>query len=130
MRNLLELNHLRRSDWELMAHGVVGDAHGGCFCVPREGIELKVIASDGGGWDHISISLEDRCPTWDEMECVRKHFALPHEVWLQFGLPPKDHINCHPYCLHWFRPQYREVKLPPPQFVGPQGLRLVTHRRP
>jgi hypothetical protein len=119
MRNLDELNNFRRLDWELHNYGVVGNAHGGCFCVPYENVELMVIASDGGGWDHISISLKSRCPTWEEMEHVRRHFALPHEVWLQFGLPAKDHINLHPYCLHWFRPQHRKVSLPPPIMVGP-----------
>lgn len=120
MRNLNELHEFRRIDWELRAHGIVGDAFGGCFCVPYEGVELRVIASAGGGWDHISISLEYRCPTWEEMEHVRKLFALPHEVWQQFGLPETDHINCHPFCLHWWRPMHRTVKLPPPVFVGPR----------
>lgn len=122
MKNLHELNGYRRCDWELRANGTVGDSKNGCFVVPLNGAELAVIATSGGGWDHISVSTAARCPTWEEMEHIRKLFGLPHETWLQFGVPESEHINCHPYCLHWWRPQHREVKLPPPEFVGPRAV--------
>lgn len=121
MRNLHDLTPHRDIHWELHCYGQIGGRTEGCFRFQREGLELRVIASAGQGWDHLSVSMENRCPTWDEMEHVRKRFALPHEVWLQFGLPERDHINCHPYCLHWWRPLHREVKLPPPLFVGPKA---------
>lgn len=120
MRNLNDLNQHRAVDWELRAMGAVGDANGGCFLLDCHGIQLAVMASSGGGWDHISVSTPQRCPTWLEMEHARKLFAKPHEVWMQFGVPTKDHINCHPYCLHWWRPLHREVRLPPSEFVGPR----------
>jgi predicted signal transduction protein with EAL and GGDEF domain len=47
-------------------------------------------------------------------------FTKPAEVWVQFGLPARKHINCHPYCLHWWRHQHREMRLPPSYMVGPQ----------
>lgn len=119
MRDLYELTSHRDVIWEMKC-GMAGDGRGGCFHFIRNGVELNVIASAGGGWDHLSISVENRCPTWGEMEHVRKQFSLPHEIWIQFGLPERDHINCHPYCLHWWRPMHREVKLPPPAFVGPK----------
>lgn len=118
MRNLHELNAYRACDWELAAHGVIGDSGNGCFVIPCEGVELAVIASDGGGWDHVSVSTRTRCPTWEEMEHVRKLFARPLEVWVQFGLPARDHINAHPYCLHWWRQQSRELRLPPVYMVA------------
>jgi hypothetical protein len=121
MKNLRELDAYRDSAWEYRLSGTVGDSRGGCFKVVFNDAELRVLASSGGGWDHISISLADRCPTWEEMEHVRKLFAKTDETWLQFGLPARDHINCHPYCLHWWRPQNREVKLPPAEFVGPRA---------
>lgn len=119
MRNLHEIDAHRRVDWELRAHGVVGDKGNGCFELMHEGgAQLWIIASNGGGWDHLSVSLKDRCPTWLEMEAVRKLFTAPGEVWLQFGVPSRDHINLHEYCLHWWRHQHREVRLPPGWMVG------------
>lgn len=126
MRNLNDLNEYRAIDWEMRAVGAVGDARGGCFIIkyskPHQPFEtpstLRVMAASGGGWDHISVSLADRCPTWEEMEYVRKLFAKPNEVWLQFGVPSKDHINVHPHCLHWWRPLHREVRLPPTAMVA------------
>lgn len=125
MRNLNQLDTYRDLEWEYRMSGTHGDDRGGCFKVPCNGVELRIVASSGGGWDHISISLAERCPTWEEMEHVRKLFAKPYETWVQFGLPDKEHINCHPYCLHWWRPLKHVVKLPPSEFVGPRSAALT-----
>lgn len=122
VRNLNELNEYRRTEWELRAYGAMGDARNGCFFVADGTASLRVIASAGGGWDHLSVSTELRCPTWGEMEYVRQLFTGPREVWLQFGVPAAAHINCHPYCLHWWRHQHREVRLPPSIMVGPKSI--------
>ena len=119
MRNLIELSEYRRPEWELRAYGVLGDARNGCFFVPDGTALLRVIASVGGGWDHLSVSHAQRCPSWEEMEYVRKLFTGPREVWLQFGVPDVEHVNYHPHCLHWWRPLHREVRLPPSIMVGP-----------
>jgi hypothetical protein len=67
--------------------------------------ELAIIASNGMGWDHVSVSRADRCPTWDEMELVKRLFFKDDECAMQLHVPPSDHINCHPNCLHLWRPQ-------------------------
>jgi len=123
VRDLNELNPLRAVEWELRAHGVVGDKWGGCFIVNYEGVELRIIASSGGKWDHISVSTESRCPTWAELEFVRKLFAKPAETWMQLHVPESEHVNHHPYCLHLWRPHFREIPRPPAIFVGPAGVR-------
>lgn len=121
MKNLNELNQYRDCAWEIrVTGGAVGDQHGGCFRVPFNNVELRIMASNGGGWDHLSVSLADRCPTWDEMEHIRKLFAKPDEVWMQLHLPEKDHVNFHPYCLHLWRPQHRQIHTPPSFMVGPK----------
>ena len=33
----------------------------------KEPREMAIIASWGGGWEHVSVSLRNRCPTWEEM---------------------------------------------------------------
>lgn len=80
-------------------------------------VPLRVVASDGLGWDHVSVSLPTRTPTWAEMELVRKLFFRDDEVVLQFGVPLSNHINIHNFCLHWWRPQGVEIQLPPKEMV-------------
>lgn len=137
MRNLLELQHYRRIDWEIRAFRAVGDRGNGCFVVPfvaepdvcvQEATmtaavtELNCIASDGGGWDHVSVSVEGRCPTWAEMSHVYSLFALPHESWMQLHVPASEHVNFHNFCLHLWRPQRRGIQLPPSIMVGPKAV--------
>jgi hypothetical protein len=118
MRNLNQLNAFRRMEIERRVHGTNGDHTCGMFTLasPIDALPLNIIAAVGLGWDHVSVSREDRCPTWEEMEYVKHRFFQGHEVAVQFHVPACDHINQHPFCLHLWRPT--EVKLPrPPGFM-------------
>jgi hypothetical protein len=95
-------------------YGKPDPAEGGCFLLGK----LHIIASWGGGWDHVSVSLHDRCPTWDEMERVKRAFFLDGETAMQLHVPVKDHINVHPYCLHLWRPHEGSIPLPPKWMVA------------
>ena len=67
-------------------------------------------------WEHVSVSLIDRCPTWEEMCFVKDLFWNDDELVVQFHPPKSDYINCHPFVLHlWKGPQ--RIKLPPKEFV-------------
>lgn len=79
---------------------------------------LRVIATTEGGWDHVSVSIANRCPTWDEMELVKRAFFFEHETAMQLHVPPSEHINIHPYCLHLWRPQNVAIPRPPSAMVG------------
>lgn len=83
---------------------------------------IKVLCSNGFGWDHVSVSLKDRCPTWEEMEFVREICFLPEETAMQLHVPDSDHISHHPYCLHLWRPQQGEIPRPPGWMVAPVAL--------
>lgn len=98
-----------------------GNHGNGVFLIPHGGVTIKVVASNGEDWDHVSVSLPDRCPTWDEMEFVARSFFKEDETAMQLHVPPTDHVNCHPFCLHWWRPR-RGVKIPRPPawMVGPK----------
>ena len=89
------------------------DEQGGAFEVTVPGAKLRVIASTGLGWDHVSVSLKDRCPDWAEMERVKRIFFKDDEIAYQFHMPPSDHINIHPYTLHIWRCQDLEMPTPP-----------------
>ena len=84
-------------------HGVP-DTNTGAFRVGP----LRVIASTGAGWDHVSVSLPDRCPTWAEMDKVKRLFWRDAETVMQLHVPRTEHVNCHPNCLHLWRPQTDE----------------------
>ena len=87
--------------------------------VYQQVVVLRVISSTGEGWDHVSVSLRDRCPTWDELEHVKRLFFRDDEVAMQLHVPPSQHVNVHPYCLHLWRPNDgREIPLPPSIMVG------------
>lgn len=94
------------------------DGNNGAFSVPRRGVELRVIASDGLGWDHVSVSLPDRCPTWDEMNHVKDLFFDADECVVQFHPPRADYVNDHPFCLHLWRWQEGEFPRPESILVG------------
>ena len=91
---------------------------GGAFEIPFESITLFVIASWGGGWEHVSVSLKNRCPNWREMNHVKDLFWHEDVVVMQLHVAKKDHVNLHDYCLHMWRPLEADIPLPPKIFVG------------
>ncbi|MCP5018412.1 MAG: hypothetical protein GY938_24510 [Ketobacter sp.] len=91
---------------------------GGFFRVPKGDHSFKVIASWADGWDHVSVSLPYRCPTWEEMETIKRIFFKDDEIAVQYHVPISEHVNIHNYCLHLWRPHVGEIILPPKEFVG------------
>lgn len=119
MRNLHELDRFRMTGPDIIAYfGGIGDEICGVFEVPvpnkKTGLtaRLRVLASGEAGWDHVSVSLPSRCPTWAEMSAIHRMFFAPGEVAMQLHVPAADHINVHPYCLHLWRPHAAPVPLP------------------
>ena len=84
--------------------------------------ELFLVVSDGTGWEHISVSTENRCPVWEEMEWVKRRFWDEGDTVMQFHVPLRDHVNVHPFCLHLLRPAKGEPPRPPSWMVGPKDL--------
>lgn len=99
------------------------DGNNGLFMVPipnsRE--TVRVIASDGGGWEHVSVSLVNRCPTWEEMCAVKDLFWSAEDCVMQLHPPRSEYVNHHPFCLHLWRPIGRDIPQPPSFFVGPKS---------
>lgn len=89
----------------------------GLFEIPFRSITLQVICSDGGEWDHVSVSLPNRCPNWEEMSFIKSLFWEPDECVVQYHPPEKQYVDNHPYCLHMWKPQNQEIPLPPTMFV-------------
>jgi hypothetical protein len=110
-------------DWEIYrrahpaAPNCFGDRHNGALVIPAR--RMAVIFSAGEGWEHVSVSLHDRCPTWEEMAEVKRRFWEPADVVMQLHVAESQHLNCHPYCLHLWRPLHDKIPLPPPILVAP-----------
>ena len=92
---------------------------GGAFKVasPVDKVPMKVIISFGEGWDHVSVGRDDRIPTWEEMEYVKRAFFNDTECAMQLHVPVIDHINHNPNVLHIWRPQHKKIPRPPQEFV-------------
>lgn len=79
---------------------------------------LAIIFSCNEGWEHVSVSLPNRCPTWAEMCLVKDLFWEDDEAVMQLHPAKADYVNCHPWCLHLWRPLVGQIPLPPKELVG------------
>lgn len=82
------------------------------------GVEFLVIASDGMGWEHVSVSRPDRTPTWGEMCLIKDMFWGEQDLVVQYHPPKQSYVNNHPYCLHLWRPVGVSFPAPPSILVG------------
>lgn len=64
---------------------------------------MVFVASWNGGWEHVSVSLRNRCPTWEEMCAFKDIFWEEEECVVQFHPPKSEYVNLHPYCLHMWK---------------------------
>lgn len=94
----------------------------GAFFVPFKGNKpiLGVVSSDQMGWDHVSVSLPSRSPSWSEMCYIKDLFFKPGETVIQFHPDKSQYVNFHPHCLHLWKKQGQEYELPPTDMIGPR----------
>lgn len=87
-----------------MQSGAV-DGNNGLFVIKSLKLKrpLNCIVSDGMGWEHVSVSLHDRCPTWEEMCFIKSLFWDDEDFAVQLHPPKSDWINNHNFCLHLWR---------------------------
>ncbi len=108
--------------WRVMAGKLASNVsfgNNGAFLVPVAGVGfVNAIASDGRGWDHVSASLPDRCPTWSEMCVIKNMFWDEEDCVVQYHPAKGEYINNHPYCLHLWRPTWDKLPTPPKWMVG------------
>jgi hypothetical protein len=108
----------------------------GAFRIPGRKLgttPLTVIASDSlddedrdHKWEHVSVSLPTRCPTWEEMCLVKSLFWSDEDTVVQFHPPKSEYVNNHSFCLHLWRPTGFNLPTPPAWMVGYKSVgRLV-----
>lgn len=121
MRSNEHVDKYRIRTAQVMAHyGNFGDNYCGVFSIPFEGRDLFCIQSAGEGWEHVSVSVKNRCPNWKEMSFIKRTFWNPEDAVMQLHPPESDYVNCAEHCLHLWRPTDKEIPLPPSMMVGPR----------
>lgn len=99
--------------------GSNGDDKNGAFKIFVNGRAIFCIASNGRGWEHVSVSPKNqkRCPTWEEMCAVKNLFFEPEETVIQFHPAQSQYVDQHQYCLHLWRPIEQEIPTPTVELV-------------
>jgi hypothetical protein len=101
----------------------------GAFRILFRGVALRVISSghdEENGWEHVSVSLNGRCPTWAEMQHVKELFWRDDETVVQFHPARSQYINNMPHCLHMWRQIGEAYRLPPGQLIGVPELNVTN----
>ena len=103
----------------------------GFFLVKRKGERLKIMVSDGSEgdweeagftgepWEHVSVSLQHRCPSWNEMEYVKRLFWEPWETVMQIHPSLPEYVDCCSTCLHLWKPTRTKIPTPPRETLAP-----------
>lgn len=84
--------------------------------------DIIVIASIDNEWEHVSVSLNNRCATWKEMCFVKDMFWEDEECVIQFHPPKSKYVNIDPYCLHMWKPVGRDLYS---ELEVPRGVKKI-----
>lgn len=86
--------------------------------------DAMVVASDGEGWEHVSVRMvdrstgQDRTPTWAEMCKIKSIFWDDEDCVIQYHPPKSEYVNNHPHVLHMWRPTGVTIPMPDSTLVG------------
>ncbi len=95
------------------------DGNYGAFVALFKGEQYLLIASEGLGWEHVSISpMRNKMPSWNAMCFFKDMFWDAEDCVVQYHPPKSEYVNNHPYCLHLWRPVNKEIPRPDPALVG------------
>ena len=113
-------NHRMRSHPTLYSND--SDGNNGYFMFPLKGFEVHCVASDGEGWEHVSVTFGgESTPSWEIMCFVKEQFWSDEDTVIQFHPKKSEHVNFHSYCLHLWRKSGVNQELPPSIMIGPKG---------
>ena len=96
------------------------NGNNGAFLIPPKiGNRLiRTIASDGGEWEHVSVSLAcGKMPNWEEMCYVKDIFWDEEDAVIQLHPKKSEYVNVHDRCLHLWRPKNQDIPTPPKELV-------------
>ena len=99
------------------------DENNGCFVIEYGKVFIYIIATDGAGWEHVSVHCQHKngkqyIPTWEQMNLVKDLFWGDEDMVMQLHPAKSQYINNHPCTLHLWRPIGKEIPSPPGILVG------------
>jgi hypothetical protein len=102
--------------------GVLGSTeeigNNGAFTSPFESFILHVLARDGQGGEHVSVSLSHRTPNWREMCFIKDVCCDAEDVVIQYHPAKSEYVNRHETTLHLWAPIDVAIPMPPKELVG------------
>lgn len=94
----------------------------GAFSIGRGRTRFAIIASDGEGWEHVSVHCitegKERTPTWSEMCFVKELFWDEQDCVIQYHPAKSEYVNMHKHTLHLWRPTNQIIPIPDKIMVG------------
>lgn len=94
------------------------DGMGGKYYDKYTGKWLNFIFSYQMGWEHLSVSMPSRTPTWEQMCIMKDIFWNKNEACVEYHPREEDYVNNHKHCLHIWRPTHEPLPTPPSILVG------------
>lgn len=94
------------------------DGMGGKYYDKYTGKWLNFIFSYQMGWEHLSVSMPSRTPTWEQMCIMKDIFWNKNEACVEYHPREEDYVNNHKHCLHIWRPTHEPLPIPPSILVG------------
>ena len=125
------------SDWKFLNANRVrsgefasedSDGFNGAFQITVNGLPIGIIASDGEGWRHVSVSIigSKLPPSWSVMCQVKDLFWGPEDWVVQFHPAQSEYVNNHPGVLHLWQPINQPLPKPPAIMVGVKKEGVIT----
>lgn len=121
-----ERHRIKLSQFGGPQHAIYDSHYGepfGLFLIKRPQGDLRCVVSDGDykkaelgeefAWEHVSVSLANRVPTWDEMCLVKDLFWRDDECVVQYHPPKSEYKNFQQYTLHLWAPLLVPLPRPP-----------------
>ena len=96
----------------------INDGMGGYYYDSISNKRLNFIFSYQMGWEHLSVSMPSRTPTWEQMCKMKDIFWNKDEACVQYHPKEEDYVNMHPHCLHIWKPTDEVLPTPPHILVG------------
>lgn len=94
------------------------DGMGGRYYDKHSGKWLNFIFSYQMGWEHLSVSMPNKTPSWEQMCMMKDIFWNKDEACVEYHPKEEDYVNNHNHCLHIWKPTEVELPLPPSILVG------------
>ena len=77
---------------------------GGSYYDSISGKWLNFMFSIQMGWEHLSVSMPSKTPSWDQMCVMKDIFFEEEEECFEYHPKKSEYVNIHPHCLHIWRP--------------------------